>query len=248
METAEFVRMLDREGRLLADAAETAGTDAEVPTCPKWRVRDLLRHTGAVHRWAAGFVADAHTGPRPLGDPPDLDGDALVSWYRDSHRRLVDTLTAAPPDVACWTFLPLPSPSPAAFWARRQAHETTVHRYDAEAARGGPASPVDPEFAVDGIDELLCGFHARARSRVRTDEPRLLRVRAETADATGGAVWSVRLSDRPPVTVRTASGRADAELAGPADRLYFALWNRGTVPSVSGDAALAALWREKSAI
>lgn len=83
---------------------------------------------------------------------------------------------------------------------------------------------------------------------MRTDEPRLLRVRAEAADATGGAVWSVRLSDRPPVTVRTASGRADAELAGPADRLYLALWNRGTVPSVTGDAALAALWREKSAI
>ncbi|MGW4733620.1 maleylpyruvate isomerase family mycothiol-dependent enzyme [Streptomyces shenzhenensis] len=248
METAEFVRILDREGRLLAAAAEAAGTGAEVPTCSNWRVRDLLRHTGAVHRWAAGFVADAHAGPRPLGDLPDLDGAALVAWYRDSHRRLVDTLAAAPPDVACWTFLPVKSPSPLAFWARRQAHETTVHRYDAEAARGGPASPVAPEFAVDGIDELLCGFHARSRSRVRTDAPRLLRVRAMGADAADGAVWSVRLSDLPPVTVRDASGRADAELAGPADRLYLALWNRAEVPSVTGDAALAALWQKTSAI
>jgi uncharacterized protein (TIGR03083 family) len=246
METAEFIRILDREGRLLASAAEAAGTGAEVPTCPKWRVRDLLRHTGTVHRWAAGFVADAHTGPRPFGDLPDLDGDALLAWYRDSHRQLVDTLTTAPADVACWTFLPAPSPSPLAFWARRQAHETTMHRFDAESARGGPASPIAPRFAVDGIDELLRGFHARSRSRVRTEEPRLLRVRADGPDAT--AVWSVRLSDLPAVTSEGGPGRADAELAGPADLLYLALWNRAPVPSVTGDAALAALWRRTSAV
>jgi hypothetical protein len=43
-------------------------------------------------------------------------------------------------------------------------------------------------------------------------------------------------------------GRADAELAGPADLLYLALWNRAPVPSVTGDAALAALWRRTSAV
>ncbi|MFB7497562.1 maleylpyruvate isomerase family mycothiol-dependent enzyme [Streptomyces sp. NPDC056161] len=248
METAEFVRILDREGRLLAAAAAAAGTDAEVPACPKWRVRDLLRHTGAVHRWAAGFVADAHTGPRRFGDLPDLDGDALVDWYRDSHRRLVDTLAAAPADVVCWTFLPAPGPSPLAFWARRQAHETTVHRYDAESARGGQTSPIAPEFAVDGIDELLRGLHARAGSRVRSDEPRVLRVRAVDPDPARSAVWTVRLSDLPPVTSRDEAGCPDAELAGPADRLYLALWNRTPLPSVTGDAALAALWRERSAV
>ncbi|MGW4276834.1 maleylpyruvate isomerase N-terminal domain-containing protein, partial [Streptomyces seoulensis] len=74
MKTAEFLDALDREGRLLAAAADEAGTDAEVPTCPGWRVRDLLEHTGLVHEWAAAFVADALTSPRPLGDPPKLDG------------------------------------------------------------------------------------------------------------------------------------------------------------------------------
>ncbi|MGW3196016.1 maleylpyruvate isomerase family mycothiol-dependent enzyme [Streptomyces sp. NPDC001118] len=244
MDTADFLHTLDREGRLLAAAAEAAGTDAKVPTCPEWQVRDLLRHIGAVHRWAAGFVADGLTAPHPLDDAPDLNGAELVDWYRDSHRLLVDTLAAAPADVECWTFLP--APSPLAFWARRQAHETTVHRYDAEAARGGTASPIAPDFAVDGIDELLCGFHARSRSRMRTEEPRVLRVRALNAGA--DAVWTVRLTAEPPVTERAANGEAAAELSGPAEELYLALWNRRAVPSVSGDHSLAALWQEKGGI
>ncbi|WP_330284479.1 maleylpyruvate isomerase family mycothiol-dependent enzyme [Streptomyces sp. NBC_00588] len=243
METAEYVETLDREGRLLAAAAEAAGVDAKVPTCPQWQVRDLVRHTGMVHRWAAAFVAEGHTSYHPDGGLPDLDGDALLTWFREGHRQLVDTLATAPVDVECWHFLP--APSPLAFWARRQAHETTVHRVDAEAARGGVGSEIAAGFAADGIDELLRGFHARRRSRVRSDEPRVLRVRATDAE---DAVWTVRLSQEPPAATRDATGAADCEVAGPAAQLYLSLWNRQPFPDVTGDAALAALWREKSAV
>ncbi len=243
METAEFLRTLDREGRLLAAAAEQAGPEAKVPTCPDWQVRDLLRHTGMVHRWATAFVAEGHTSYHPDAGLPDLDGDALLAWFREGHRRLVDTLSTAPADVQCWHFLP--APSPLAFWARRQAHETTVHRYDAEAARGGMPSEIEPGFAADGIDELLCAFHARPKSRVRSAEPRVLRVRATDTD---GAVWTVRLSQEPPVAVRDDAGAADCEVSGPAARLYLSLWNRTDFPSVTGDASLATLWRENSAV
>ncbi|WP_416985280.1 maleylpyruvate isomerase family mycothiol-dependent enzyme [Streptomyces sp. T028] len=248
METAEFIRVLDREGRSLADAAAGAGTDAKVPTCPGWQVRDLLRHTGMVHRWAGSFVAEGHTTYHPVEGEPDLDGPELLDWFRDGHRRLVDTLVAAPPDVACWHFLP--APSPLAFWARRQAHETAVHRVDAESAWGRTpqesARSLPAAFAADGIDELLSGFHARPKSRLRTEEPRVLRLRA--TDLEEGAVWTVRLSPEPPVTERTADGDADCEITGTAAQLHLALWNRGPFPAVTGDAALTTLWREKSAV
>ncbi|MET7698858.1 maleylpyruvate isomerase family mycothiol-dependent enzyme [Streptomyces sp. NPDC005485] len=244
MKTAEFVATLDREGRLLAEAAERAGTDAKVATCPDWQVRDLVRHTGMVHRWATAFVAEGHTSYHPDGGLPDLDGAELLAWFREGHRRLVDTLATAPADVECWSFLP--APSPLAFWARRQAHETTVHRVDAESALAEAPTAIATDFALDGIDELLNGFHARARSGVRTQEPRVLRVRA--SDAPSDAVWTVRLSQDAPVTTRDAAGEAHCELSGPAARLYLSLWNRLPFPALTGDATLAALWREKSGI
>ncbi|MEU3661831.1 maleylpyruvate isomerase family mycothiol-dependent enzyme [Streptomyces sp. NPDC032940] len=243
MEITAFVETLDREGGLLASAAEKAGAGADVPTCPGWQVRDLLRHTGMVHRWATAFVTEGHTSYHPDGGLPDLDGDELVAWFREGHESLVAALATAPADVRCWHFLP--APSPLAFWARRQAHETTVHRLDAESARGGAPSGIRTDFAVDGVDELLCGMHARPRSAVRTQDPRTLRIRATDVP---GAVWTVRLSAEPPVTDHTDAGTADCELTGPAAALYAALWNRRPFPEVAGDRSLAELWREKSAV
>jgi uncharacterized protein (TIGR03083 family) len=272
MEIARFLETLGREGPLLAAAAEEAGSDAKVPTCPGWQVRDLVRHTGMVHRWATAFVTEGYTSYHPDEGLPDLDGDELLAWFREGHRRLVDTLSTAPSDVQCWSFLP--APSPLAFWARRQAHETTVHRVDAESALGGTPTAIATDFALDGIDELLRGFHVRAKSTVRSQVPRVLRVRAIDPDTdpfgggdgatastaaraghasgaagvTPGAVWTVRLSSEPLVSERGESGEADCELTGPAAQLYLALWNRRPFPNVTGDAELAVLWREKSAV
>ena len=56
----------------------------------------------------------------------------LIAAYRDGHAALVAALRDADPDLECATFMP--APSPLAFWARRQAHETAIHRYDAQSA------------------------------------------------------------------------------------------------------------------
>lgn len=257
MKIAEYIRSLASEGRLLADAAQAAGTGAPVPTCPGWQVRDLLRHTAMVHTWAAAFVTEGHTSYVPDAGEPDLDGPALLDRFRAGHQLLVEALEHAPQDLECWAFFA--APSPLAFWARRQAHETTVHRVDAESARGGTLSPVAPGHAVDGVDELLRGFHARPKSRVRTDAPRTLRVRATDT----GTVWTVRLSSEPPATVREVRAPAparegeppvlppvDCELSATAQELYLTLWNRRplTALTLTGDGGLARLWRENSSV
>ncbi|MCF3183482.1 maleylpyruvate isomerase family mycothiol-dependent enzyme [Streptomyces polychromogenes] len=247
MKITEYVETLAREGELLADEAERAGTEALVPTCPEWRVSDLLRHTGAVHRWAAGYVREGLVEPAPFPEAPELVGAELLSWFREGHAELVRALAEAPEELLCWTFLPTAPPSPLAFWARRQAHETAVHRFDAQAARGIAFSGVTPEFAEDGVDELLTGFHARPRSRVRTEEPKVVRVRA----ADTGAVWTVHLSKEPARTVCGDTGDpADCELTGEASWLYAALWNRLPLagPGVSGDKELARLWQDTAGI
>nr|WP_242384297.1 maleylpyruvate isomerase N-terminal domain-containing protein [Thermobispora bispora] len=152
MDIAGYLGELDRSGRRLAEAAKEAGLGAPVPTCPGWLIRDLLRHTGGVHRWATAFVSTGRAEPYGPDErrgfftaPPD---DGLLDWYLESHAELVRTLKDADPDLECWAFLP--APSPLAFWARRQAHETAIHRVDAELAAGHAITPFDPAFAADG--------------------------------------------------------------------------------------------------
>ncbi|MGW1377398.1 maleylpyruvate isomerase family mycothiol-dependent enzyme [Streptomyces sp. NPDC002446] len=252
MEITEFVETLRLDGGLLADAAEEAGPNASVPACPEWQMRDLVVHVGRVHRWATEIVTQ---GVQQYGRPaaaPDLADGELVDWLREGHHQLVLALHTAPQDLSAWTFWP--APSPLEFWARRQAHETSVHRVDAQQAIGASLTPLPAAFAADGIDELLTGIHSLDRSRLRTDLPRTLRLRATD---TPGADWTVRLSAAPPHTVRTATAGAGADgpepaqpadctIEGPAEELYLALWNRLSwdTLTITGDKALPELWRE----
>ena len=168
METTEHITAVGREAKLLARAAEHGGFDVDVPSCPGWDMRELLRHLGMIHLWAAGHVVERRDPSfNELADReeawPELavfwpEDEELVDWYLATNANLVSVLESAPIDVDAWTFLP--APSPRAMWARRQAHETGIHRFDAENA-AGIASGFDPEFASDGVDEILSGFAPR---------------------------------------------------------------------------------------
>lgn len=246
MEIAEHITYVGHEAKLLAEAAERGGLDANVPTCPGWDMRELLRHLGMIHLWAAGHIAerqDASWGD-DLGEFtkfwPELgtfwpDDDQLIEWYLMTNANLVQTLESAPPDVDSWTFLP--APSPLAMWARRQAHETAVHRFDAEIAAGTPVG-FDPIFASDGIDELLAGFAPR-KSEFPIAGPTSVLVRAEDTDDH----WHVTLAPDG-ITAARSEGPADVTLAGDASDLYLNLWNRTGDSSitVTGDREVLATW------
>jgi uncharacterized protein (TIGR03083 family) len=249
VDISSHIAALDRDGALLADAAEAAGLQAAVPGCPDWQVRDLLRHQAYVHAWAARHVRERSAELLEEaaevdilgGGPADAD---LIAAYREGHAALVATLSDADPDVECATFMP--APSPLAFWARRQAHETAVHRYDAQSALPGgpppPAAAFGAAFAADGVDELIMCFAARRRYRDRGGGgERSLTVRARDAhgpDAHGPdtqgrdaqdpdthGCWHVRLADGGTAVSRD-DPVADCTLEGTAAGLYAFLWNR----------------------
>jgi uncharacterized protein (TIGR03083 family) len=244
VETAEHLEALRRQGELLAAAAARNDLDTPIPTCPEWRMRDLVQHMGDVHRWAAAHVAEGRTQPIQKAELAEVAGplpdDAeLLDWFREGHGRLLHTLETAGPDAPAWTFLP--APSPVAFWARRQAHETGIHRADAESP-GGPdgITPFSPDFAVDGIEEFLFGFLGRQGEELRSDPPRTLHVHA--TDIAGE--WLIRLDTS--VEVRREHGEADCAVRGPASDLHLLIWNRRTPDGleVDGDDSLLGLWRE----
>ena len=243
VETERLIETLVRDGTLLGATAERAGVATPVPSCPGWTVRDLLAHIGFVHRWATSIVAEQR--PEPPDGIQEVDvlaigpeGEAVLEWYRDGHLALVTALRSAPDSLSCWAFFP--APSPRAFWSRRQAHETAMHRADAQLAAGAP-SPFEADFAADGVDELLMGFAPTRRSKARSPKPRTLLVRAtDTADA-----WRVHFGPERVETER-GEGPADAVLAAPASDLYLLLWNRppSSAPDVEGSSDLVDLWHE----
>jgi uncharacterized protein (TIGR03083 family) len=245
MDLPTHLHHLAAQGRDLADAATTAGLDTRVPTCPEWSVRDLVTHTGQVHRWATSYVETGRPTPPGPGDEPAVapTDDILVQWFRDGHDALVAALHRAPADLACWSFLP--APSPRQFWARRQAHETTIHRVDADHAAGREPL-VDPLLAADGIDELLHGFFARPQGRLVADPTRRLAVNtSDTNDA-----WTITIGPAGRTTTSHADEDADCTVTADAASLYLLLWNRysGADLDVRGDATLLDLWRDKAQI
>ncbi|MBO8192318.1 maleylpyruvate isomerase family mycothiol-dependent enzyme [Streptomyces oryzae] len=246
MEISEFIDNLHREGTLFADAVEQADPAGPVPSCPDWSVRDLATHLGTVHRWAAGFIREARTEPVRPPEPPklsELPDKELAPWLREGHGLLVEALKSAPDDLSCWTFIP--AHSPLGFWSRRQAHETAVHRVDAELALGAPLSPTAAAFAADGVDELLCSFYPRGGTPEGfAADPRTVYVRATDVP---GAAWTAFLGD-PARAERVTEPPAapDCTYEGTAGDLYLALWNRLPLSdlSLSGDVSVAHRWRE----
>jgi len=246
VEIAEHIDALREQGNLLADAAERAGLEAAVPPCPSWLVKDLLRHTGHIHRWAARHIAECPASI--LDGPPEeemltsgaADHD-LVAWFRAGHASLVERLATADPDLECATLFS--APSALGFWARRQAHETAIHRADAESAAGKrPDYPL--RFAADGIDELIMGFGARRKYRPSfSGEGEMQITAADTGDA-----WYLSATDG---RIQACQGRSPGPgqniVTGPAAGLYLFLWNRSEAGpagvAISGDDSVLAAWR-----
>ncbi|MCW2793711.1 MAG: hypothetical protein JWO76_2809 [Nocardioides sp.] len=201
------------EASRMSDLLRTADPAAPVPSCPGWTVADLAGHLGGVHRWARAAVGTApgDTAPR-AGEPPGaLTAQALADWLLEGARELVADLAAAGPDRPCWTFA---APETAAFWARRQAHETAVHRWDLAAAVGGDTS-LDPRLARDGVAEVVDVLLPR--------QVRLARIRA-TPD------WVELALDEEVVVVATDPDRRAPDpvgrVAGAGGDLLLLLWGR----------------------
>ena len=234
---SELVAAVRREGEAIATAGG-ADPDVHVPTCGAWSMRDLLVHVGRVYRRAAELVGERISTPLDYPPEPADDVDA-VEHLRDALDELVEALTAADANTPVWNWSDT-APHNAAFWARRMAHESAVHRYDAQRAQG-LAQPIDADLAEDGMDELVDLLLPRVVVR---DEPTLPEaVFAFVATDTGE--WVVRSG--PEGVVREATAKnADVAVTGPASSVLLAAYGRVKWASleVSGDEQLLAQWSE----
>jgi uncharacterized protein (TIGR03083 family) len=235
MDVDKQIARIRAEGEALARAAENGPMNAAVPGCPGWDVDALLRHIGDVHRWAATIVRERLQSRLRRDHEGPADREDLLAWYREGYQALVEALQAASPDDSFWFWGP--APNALAFWARRQANETAVHRWDAESARGA-ATSLETRDAVDALDEWL-GL-AALRGSAASGDGRVLRL--TPTDGQNG--WRVRLGEH--LEVLTDGAGSDCELQGRASDLFLWSMNRRGLEgiTVSADESLVRVWAD----
>jgi len=236
---------------LLAATVKAADLAARVPSCPDWNLAQLLRHVGGVHRWIEEIVRTRATGPasdegaRQLSGRVDENPAVLAEWLTEGAARLAATLREAGPDAPVWTPVPR-GPATPAFYARRMAHETAIHRADATLAVG-VAYELPEDVAVDALDEWLelgslpeiLDMHPEKRALLGPG--RTLAFQATDADAS----WFLDLTDGL-ITWRHGAEPAAVTVRGPLTELLLVIYRRRTARAggveVAGDPAFFDEW------
>ncbi|WP_067468104.1 maleylpyruvate isomerase family mycothiol-dependent enzyme [Actinomadura macra] len=234
----------------MADAVTGRDPAAPVPTCPEWRLRDLVGHIGQAHRWAAGLVltgeadaiantADAEAGPV----------EAWPGWLREGAEALAGAVEDRGPETLVRTFL---GPLPAAFWLRRMLHDTSVHHADAALAAGVPFA-IAPDLAADAITE---GLQLMTSPRAVTIKPELaaLRGHGETlhlrADDLAEPGWLITREPDGPI-FEHAAGEGTVMVSAPVRELLLMLTRRLSPEEagaeITGERAELDLWLANTA-
>jgi uncharacterized protein (TIGR03083 family) len=237
---------LRAEGQAFREAVGEADLAADVPSCPGWTVTMLVTHLGHVYQsTAAHVVRGVITAPeKPVGAVVDEPPADVLSWWDEQFANVRSTLEVIEEDMPAWNWAP--QTKRAGFWHRRMAHETAIHRWDAQMAIGR-GEPIDPKLAADGVAEVLDTYLPAGRRR-------------EPASMTGIAVldavdieqsWFIRLRGEGIALLDTDTifdddeHRPSVTASGPASDLDLALWGRVglDVLDVSGDERMLAALR-----
>jgi len=216
MNTETYLQHIDTDGRALI-AAVTTAPEVAVAACPDWNNRDLAKHLGNVYSFAIAQLRAGNPATRaPSEHVPAPESGDLAPWFRERHQALLSTLRATDPATPVWTF---GADKTAAFFFRRMAHETVVHRWDAQQA-AGTLTPIDPDLAADGIDEAMQVFMLHRRA----NEPPEGSLHLHRTDGEGE--WMLAAKDGS-LTITHEHAKGDAAARGSAQDILLYLWGRG---------------------
>lgn len=213
MEPSEYLNAIQTQGRALLAAVDRA-PDARVEHCPDWDSTDLADHMRNVWGFMAAQVSAA-SPDRPAR--PDPDDASTAGQTLDA---LLALLTGADPTAPAWNWCPEEGRT-VAWIGRRMAHETAIHRWDAENAAGHP-SQIDADLAADGVAEAL---EVGWGNRLRGPAPDYPEGSLHLHRTDGEGEWMVRAVDGA-LQVTAEHGKGDVAVRGTASDLHLFVWNR----------------------
>lgn len=243
MHRDQYLEHLARDGRRMADLAR-GDLGVAVPTCPEWTLRDLLEHTGQVHRWLTEASRGNPARPTRASIQVPADAQSIADWFRAGIDDAVAVLSKLEPHEPRWTWAKPDGGDTAQWYFRRIAQETLVHRLDAELAIGD-VTAVDPTFAADGMEEMCDVFLPAATGQAIGGSGESLHLHATDVDGE----WTLTLqADR--VDVARGHAKGDAAIRGAMRDLLLQVWGRDPIGEVEtfGDDAIVATFRAAAKI
>lgn len=191
LEPAHHLRTLTDEVAVCGELARRVDHLAPLSHLPGWRVVDCLAHLVGDLRWATSILTSRAWDPRGIV-PARERGDELIAAWDTAAAAMVAAVSIAVDELAthdpvCPNFTD--RAGRLSFWPRRQAHETTMHRWDLEVPTGQHRQ-LDAAVAADAVDESLHVYTRRYGGQVlarplvlrRTDVPAAWLVRPVVVD------------------------------------------------------------------
>ena len=204
---------------------------------------DLLRHVGQVYLHKVECMRlGRDPGAWPL---PGLAGEAPLELLDRGYAALDAEFDARRPQDHAFTWYE-PEQS-VAFWIRRMAQETVIHRADAELSVGQAVTGIPADLAADGIDELLVAFVQYGTTNWPEEFAGILEAAGDrlAAVVTPDRSWLLRITSRDVRVAGPAAGSPAATVEGSAADVLLWLWGRGGEgAAVSGDEDMIVLLRE----
>jgi len=244
MDDSRYLECLAADYGDLRDAAAAVELTVPVPTCPGWTMGDLVFHVAEVYLHK---VTVMRTGEWPeQWPPPGTEQEAELPLLGRAYGELIAEFSARQPADATPTWYD--PDQTVAFWIRRMAQETVIHRIDAELAAGLPVTPVPDDLAVDGVDEVLkrfLGYDVEALDQLKGDHLATGVGQDTITVLAGQTAWTVRPSPREVVIEDGASDDSRVVIAAAPDPMLRWLWGRASDDAVrpAGDQAWAGYLR-----
>jgi uncharacterized protein (TIGR03083 family) len=231
---SEYLDHIEQDALTLAGLSPRASAQP-VPSCPGWQVTDLLAHCCNVLLQKVPLLQARSLEPPDGGSwtrakPGDAD---LPTLLNETARKILTELRSIGPDVPLWSWY-APDHS-SYFWARRLAHELTIHRVDLELSlqRTGTCQPL---LAADGVGEVLEVFLARPGRPITDSGPEaMVQIRGTDLPCS----WSVRMTAAGSLVSAAAAERPDATISGQVQALYLWLWGRSGPEQLEVDGPVA---------
>ena len=218
----QYLIHLNADYQLLVSAIPVSPVD--VPSCPGWTTKDLAKHMAHVYLGQAYVVETGsqaenkeHLAPYPRTE----DFMEFMYWGFDAITKALDINR---PERQTWSWHH--SDQSVDFWFRRMAHETVIHRIDAEQAVGA-VTKIDEALALDGVDEVL-DFLPLMGSWPEVPNIDFGIVSIVATTKSGSQVWDLQFADEAATVSAADKANVSARLviSGDAEAMDLYLWGR----------------------